>query len=264
MKYSTTLSFSVLLLAVIVLFSSCEEDKPSAATGNVNVTFKVTYDGSPLVMNDRYTYTDDNATRLFFTKLEFYISDMILGNADAETELKELEFIDMTSVSGDLTSASEGLTLTIRSIPANDFNLMRFGIGVSPDYNNTLPTDYSSTHPLNQGGYWEPWSSFIFTLMEGRFDTDGDDVFDESLVYHIGTDAMYETVLFDGISVSVNEGETTDLVLELDLKDVLDNGTDPIDLQTEGFTHTNPTDTEQLEISTRISTNWKNAIQLIQ
>ena len=214
------LTFSSLLLA-----ASCGKEKTNPIdTAQLNLSFKATYDGEPLVLEQRNYNYEGNPIR--FTRINFYVSDMAAVNNDGETELTEIQFVDLTQTHKTPIDAETGTVMSFSNVPVGTYNQLKFGIGVSADLNKTNPSDYSTMHPLgadNSGEYWEAWDSYIFAKIEGQFDKDGNgfDGNDVSFAYHAGRDDLY--ALIDDIDASINltAGNTTDLVFELDVKTLL-------------------------------------------
>jgi hypothetical protein len=68
------------------------------------------------------------------------------------------------------------------------------GYGVKPELNAKQPSDFPNGHPLNiEADYWSGWGSYIFMLMDGKADPDGDGVKNVSFSYHCGSDPAYLT-----------------------------------------------------------------------
>lgn len=226
------LTFSSLLLA-----ASCgKENTNPIDTAKLNLSFRATYEGETLVLNQKkYTYLG-NPIR--FQKVNFYISDLVAVNDDGETELSEIQFIDLTQTHNTQTDAEQGTNMSFSKVPVGTYNQLKFGVGVPADLNKTNPSDYSTTHPLgadNSGEYWEAWDSYIFAKIEGQYDVDGDGNFggddDISFAYHTGgRTELYKPIELDN-NLILKAGETTDLIFELDIAQLFKQGQgDPFEL----------------------------------
>ena len=145
------LTFSSLLLA-----ASCgKENTNPIDTAKLNLSFRATYGGEPLVLEQKNYDYEGNPVR--FTKINFYISDMAAVNNDGETELSEIQFIDLTQTHKTPIDAETGTIMSFSNVPVGTYNQLKFGIGVPADLNKTTPSDYSTSHPLgadNSGEYW--------------------------------------------------------------------------------------------------------------
>ena len=212
----------LLTISLLFLAASCgkEQTKP-IDTAELNLFFKATYAGEPLVLNQQtYRYATGPVR---FSKINFYVADLVAVNNDGETELSEIQFIDLTKSHNTAIDASKGTVMNFSKVPVGAYNQLKFVVGVPADLNKTNPSDYSTTHPLgadNSGEYWEAWNSYIFMKIEGQWDFndngfDGDDI---SFAYHVGgRDALYEPIELDN-SLNLRAGESTNLTFELDVK----------------------------------------------
>ena len=202
--------------------ASCgKETAPPVDTATVELSFRATYDGAPLVLNQQ-TY-DYQGNKVRFSKVNFYLANLSVANDDGETELSEIQFIDLSLTHNTAADAAKGSVTTFSRIPVGSYKFLKFGIGVPADLNKTNPSDYSTSHPLgadNSGEYWEAWNSYIFAKIEGQYDENGDgeiDGNDISFAYHTGMDRVYQEMELDNI-ISLNAGETTNLDFELDVR----------------------------------------------
>jgi len=214
-----------LTLTSLLLAASCGKETTNPIdTAKLNLSFRAIYDGEPLVLEQKNYSYDGNPIR--FTRINFYISDMAAVNSDGETELSEIQFINLTETHKTPIDAEIGTVMSFSNVPVGTYNQLKFGVGVPADLNKTNPSDYSTSHPLgadNSGEYWEAWDSYIFAKIEGQYDGDGNgfDGNDVSFAYHAGRDNSYR--LIDDIDHSINltAGNTTELVFELDIKILL-------------------------------------------
>ena len=214
-----SLTFPFLLIA-----TSCGKEKTNPIdTASLNISFKATFGGETLVLNQKsYDYLGKPVR---FSKISFFISDLLVLNNDGATEISEIKFIDLTKTHGTLATAKVGTVISFSKIPVGEYNGLKFGVGVAADLNRTTPSDYSSSHPLgagNIGEYREAWNSYIFAKIEGEydFDSDGLDTNDIAFVYHTGTDIVYTPMELDDRRTLI-AGETTNVVFELDVEQLL-------------------------------------------
>jgi len=252
----TLITTSSLLLA-----ASCNKENttPPIDTARVEFSFKATYGGETLVLNQK-TY-DYLGRPVRFSKINFYLSDLVVTNNDGDTELSEIQFIDLTATHATPATAMDGTSMSFSNVPVGSYTKLKFGIGVPADLNRTTPADYSSSHPLgadNSSEYWEAWDSYIFAKIEGQYDVDGDgfDSEDISFAYHTGTDRVYQRLELDN-QKSLNAGETTRFNFELDIRELftLPKG-DLIELEQHDPNN-------QVEEMIVIMSNFKKALQLM-
>lgn len=202
-------SFSFLLLL------SCESDSES----NVELNFKLEYDGIPLVMFEDLTYPNGEVMQM--KRVSFFLSDLTVTDAAGNSEvLSEVEYLDMTDTHVSLDGAIEGLTLELGSTAISDVSRLRFNVGLNAAQNNTVPEDYRSTSPLSRSAeYWRSWESFIFIKMEGSIDYNQNGISDngEGFLLHLGSNAVMRpiTVSVDDLSGPID--------ITIDMKDVFEN-----------------------------------------
>lgn len=218
----------LLTLSSLLLAASCgKENTNPIDTAKLNLSFKANYGGETLIIQEKnYNYL---GKPIRFSKVNFYIADLVAVNNDGETELSEIQYIDLTQTHKTPIDAEQGTVMSFSNVPVGTYNQLRFGVGVPADLNKTNPSDYSTTHPLgadNSGEYWEAWDSYIFAKIEGQYDVDGDgfDVDDISFAYHTGGRAdLYESIELDN-NLVLRAGETTDLVFDLDIEQLFKQG----------------------------------------
>ncbi len=252
----TILAFAFVLSLLSMV--GCDNTDSNGALSRANVNFKAYYEGNPLVMNQTYDY---NGIDIQFSKVRFFVSEISLIQAGAETEIEDVEMIDITSSNTNETAAIAGFNMGSRTVPAGVYDGVKIGLGVTSDNNSLLPAEFSSTHPLgDESDYWPVWNSYIFSKLEGRYDADGDGMFEGSLVYHIGTDGLYQMKMFEDLSLRMDENQSLDFEFHIDIKDIFRENGSFINIETDGFTHTDPSNPEQMELSTLVATNWKSAL----
>ena len=232
LRLSSILALSFLTLA---LFSSCDKFKK---TGTVELQFRAYYDGQPLVMLEEYGYND--TLDILFQRFNFYISDMaaIPSEGNQEAKLVDIDFVDFDAVDN-LAKAEEGYVIKIEKVRADDFKSVFIGLGIPADLNATKESDYPDSHPLGkESHYWTAWESYIFSMINGKVDTDGDGVFDDSSVlYHCGSDAVYRSKTIDH-EFTVKGGETTRITFAVDLHKLFREGEGYMDIIAIPATHT--------------------------
>lgn len=197
--------------------------------GMLALNFKLQYQDNPLLMFERYNYVDD--IQLYFTRFSFYLSHIILiGTDGSETEIKEVDFVNLTADHENPTSATAGTTYTIPAIPEGDYAAIKFAVGVPEDLNAKKPAEYMVGHPLSKTGeYWESWNSFIFAKTEGFIDTLGTGNFDLGMALHTGSDNVYREKTVE-TSISISNNMTTTLSFDIDLYDMLVQDNETYDL----------------------------------
>ena len=211
----------ILVLFYSLVIAACgEQIVIPVDTASLYLSFRATYSGEPLILNQTYNY---EGNQVKFSKINFYISDLVAINDDGETELSEIQFIDLSLTHNTLADAEEGFQMSFSKIPIGTYSYLRFGVGVPSDLNKTTPADYATNHPLgtkNSAQYSEDLNSYFFVKIEGEYDKDGNEIIDEndiSFVYYTGTDRNYKSIEFER-SLTLSAGETSNLDFELNVK----------------------------------------------
>jgi len=211
--------FLLSALAIFILFSACKEEE--AANSRIDLRMTATFGEQPLLMFEEiYDYQDQPLQLQLF---QTYLANVRLTYEENGTT-KEQPVADILLANfGEVFTTAEaelGLELLSRDLPARNYTGLRFGLGVSPELNTTVPSDYELTHPLAQN-YWEDADSYIFFKIEGNADIDKDGQLNEKITFHVGGDNNYTEV--EIIAPIDMETEGKELLLNIDLLDGLTN-----------------------------------------
>lgn len=202
--------------------------------GNLNFNFKVTYQGDPLVIGNRYQFDNQD---ILFERVSFFISDFALKNESGSTHLKDVDYINLTESHKTLSGANGGFDYIVRDIPSGEYQGITYNLGVDEATNLTIPSDYSSSSALsNDAEHWPDWSSYVFIKIQGRMDTNGDGELNQNIVMHLGSDAAFRMVDLTK-NISVVAGQSNTVLLTLDLYKVFDDGTNKYDFSAVPITH---------------------------
>ena len=224
MNYKSISLFT--LLGLVILFSSCGKDR-----GDLDLNFKLTYDGEPMVMFQEYTYP--SGEKFTLNRVSFYVSNIALdGNI-----LKEVEYFDLSDSHNTLAGATDGLTYSFKDLPAESYANVKFSLGVSPENNAMTPADFENSNALSRAGeYWNGWESYVFMKMEGVLDHDGDGATDSGIALHVGGDENFANLTFPKpITISPDELATAEFTI--DLKRAFENNGNLYDLKTNSALH---------------------------
>jgi len=210
----------VVFSLMIIAFSSCGSDDNQ----KLEVVFKATYNGSPLVMFDMYEYAD---TEIFFSTADFYVSKLSYTTKSGELrELSDVEFVDFTAENTDPDVAARGLSFTFSDVIGEDgIENISFGIGVDSENNTKKPSEFNSGNPLSKTGhYWEAWDSYIHMKLQGQYDETGDASFPLSFLFHTGTDALYRQFSSLANPVQTDDGYTIEVSIDFQKLFEMQNG----------------------------------------
>ena len=239
--------------------SGCKDDDPVTGTGTTNLVFKATYNNEPFVGYKNFDFLDGN--QVFFNLFQFFISDVELLRADGTAQkLVDVDFVNLTFT--DNAAALAGKTITATNIPEGKYTGLRLGIGVKPSLNGTNPNTLPDSNPLTvngRGEFWSGWKSYIFMKIEGKYDANGDGAaFEQPLLYHCGSDAVYRTLTFTQ-PIEVAKNGTASVTISTDIAKILRENGQPFNLVAEPATSDDPTD---VTVATKLMNNLQDAIKM--
>jgi hypothetical protein len=198
---------SFLTFAVLVLFSSCKDDKQ-----DVKLNFKLTYDGEPLVMFEEYTYP--TGEKMLFNRFSFYLSDLAINHKDGQDQLMDVRYLNFTVQNSTLSGAEEGITLEFNDLDDKDYEQLFMSIGVNAANNALTPADFGLDNDLSKTSeYWPGWESYVFTKTEGQIDFGGPQMTGFSL--HTGSDAAKVDFLLDISELESSNNNTVEISIDL-------------------------------------------------
>jgi hypothetical protein len=198
-------------LATFLFCQSCKEDPIIVETAKLEIKINAYYGDQPIEFGTQYEFQEQSS--ITFDQFAFYISDVsiIADQAGTETELFEIDFVDFNE------SAST-FVRTSTNIPLGTYSKMKIGIGVNPELNLTIPSDYSNTHSLSQRDfYWDELNSYVFSKLTGELDTDGDQNLDRSFEIYSGTNELFQKVTIP-IQLNLINNQTGNLTFGVDIK----------------------------------------------
>jgi hypothetical protein len=223
-------------LAIGVLLSACRDDDPVAepevpATKApvVRLTVAPMWNGAPFDKNTTYTNISDE--RIQVQLLKFYLGDLALVNGTGDTA----SLVDV-----DLFQLTNGPVVHTYKAEQGAFSALHVGLGVPAALNGESPTMWANDEPLSitNGMYWTWATMYRFMIFEGRFDTlatnTGTPPFQFSI--HTGRNECYRTTDL-ALPLTLGEGDTADVRLELDLARFFYSATDTLYMDIESQQH---------------------------
>ena len=219
------ITLCLFLLTTLLFNFSCEKTPKLEDVTDVELTFKGKFGDQTFLINDESLEYDNMNIR--FDQFNFYISNVVLvketDTGQEETELLEIDFVDLSFNTSELTDAQTGITIKITNVPVGEYDGIKIGLGVPADYNKNNWSDFGEGHPLRKvGHHWAAWDSFIFSKTEASVDIDNDGGFVHKLSFHTGDDRAYRTKYF-GKQIDLTKDEITNLTFEADVKEMFDN-----------------------------------------
>jgi hypothetical protein len=186
MNYSLKLFFCLFL----AIFWSCKKDseikkdisdptvnKPVDLNkyGSVTINFTNYAGTEKLVLNDS-TYSNANSDQFTVSKFKYYISNVVLKNANGNSfvETESYYLVDQNN--------GNSFSLVIDSLPVGTYNGINFVLGVD-SARNTSGSQSGALDPTN-GMFWSWNQGYIFLMMEGY--SPNSNSFNNTLTFHLG------------------------------------------------------------------------------
>ncbi len=245
MKFSSFRTLALIGLLGLAL-TACEEDKntPSNEEGALNMMFEYAVDGMPFDTATVYTI---GGTAVKFSVANFYVGGIQFMPEEG----------DMLDVAGKylLVTPESGMQ-EVASVKTGHYHMARFFVGVDSITNSQTEEDFTSRDAADPlavqfpAMHWNWNSGYRFLRVDGKVDTDGDGMVDETMAFHLGTNPMLQNLEYT-VHKDVETGSNM-LHFEFDLARLF-NG---IDLSTDYVTHTgnNP------ELAAAVRDNISSAI----
>lgn len=253
-----TLWIALLFITSIVLVS-CKNDDDATSTpeqGSLEIFFKPVYGDEETLINRNDDVEYANGKNIRLRKSEMYLGNLVLGNAETNEVISEIEYIELSDPMVDPSTGLTNKILVFEGVNAGLYDHFEFGVGVPEELNAMTPSDFSSDHPLSKGGnYWVPWDSYIFSKFEGRMAVNQSDSFNLSFIYHSGQDELYRTLQFD-MPIEIVAGEVSRIEILIDHRDLfIRSATDYVDIEETPVDHS----AGELDLVKYIADNFENA-----
>lgn len=224
----------------------CEYDTANVYDFNVK-TYHL-FNANPFHLDS--VYIDDYGNKIKFSRAVFYAGNPSFYNLNGVINQSTTDYL--------LINPSDTIYPFV-SLTNLELNSMKLRIGVDSITNHTDPGEKEINDPLSYqtpSMHWQMglspanWS-YLFVVIEGQVDVDGNNIFDpgENFVFHIGGDDF--TRLTNNLSISISENST---YFNLDIN--WDTIIDDIDLSVDNFTHT----MDDIPLATKIANNSINLI----
>ena len=227
------------LLLISMTYISCGDDEPDVTQntdGSVEMVLKVSYDGAPFDLSKDYVYPDGKA--MYFSRFSFYLANLALRTEEGTASSDGINYLRLGQAHSNAAAAAEGLKFNLNGVKSGDYVNLSFDIGVPAEQNAMVPADFPSTNDLSLSGeYWPGWSSYVFCKVEGVIDFDGDGTPETDFALHLGADEALVNIELDRDFV-VNDDQTTELVIPIELKNLFENGSTIFDIESNPKIHT--------------------------
>lgn len=173
------------------------------------VNFKINHKLGATSFALNQTAVDNAGDDFQVTRLQYYISDIVLHHDDTSTAVSNLHI---------LVNATQSTDVQLGNFNLQQLDSISFGIGVGPNENHLDPNTYASNHPLapqSPSMHWGWTSGYRFIALEGVTGANMSDVFQ---MHSLGDDNYHiTTIATNGI---VN-GTDLDVVIEADYIEAL-------------------------------------------
>jgi hypothetical protein len=239
-------------ICVFVLILSCRNEKVdepiSTPENQIKVTVQPYFGSEKLYLDSIFSFSDGNQIK--FTDIKFYFSEITNENSKTLIDAALFNY----SFSGNSFFSKTGDYL--------DFKSIKGYLGVNND-NHKDPSAFPNSSPLNimnsDGMHWGWNTGYSFVQIEARADTlnDGIKNFNHTIVFHVGTDQFLQNLNYSNLNWQSIGNYTYQLAFKLDMKDVFEISTQPINIKTEFMTHSSA---GQEALSLKVIQNFKSAL----
>lgn len=176
----SAVSFLSLLITGLLFFSACGKDpeiisEPDVRSGQLRISFRNMF-GDSILRTGSGTYVTVNADTIHCSVFKYYISNIVLTNADGE-RWYEPESYHLTD-----QSDASSLSFLLNNIPFNDYISVQFMIGVD-SARNVSGAQTGALDPAH-GMFWTWNSGYIMAKLEGN--SPQSTLAAHAFVYHIG------------------------------------------------------------------------------
>ncbi|WP_420581777.1 MbnP family protein [Reichenbachiella sp.] len=183
MKHFPILSKISTVIGLWLVLSACSSDE-SGGSGSLVFNFTVKADDETLTFGSK-KYVTRNQQQVTFERIEFYLSNIQLKNANSNIVYTEPDSYHLVSFDADHLSA----TITVEGVPSDiEIAELNMAIGVDAEANTSI--DHVGDLDPTNGMAWDWNTGYKFFLMEGRY-FDEEDPLGEEIKMHIGTDKNY-------------------------------------------------------------------------
>jgi methanobactin biosynthesis MbnP-like protein len=267
------------LFSTLFIISSCDDDSPNIEqTGKIELIVKANYNGELFQTQKEYEYIPGMLIK--FTEFDFYVANINLLEDENSTDETELSDVDFINLSFDVTQTDQALlgdTISTKNVPVGSYSAFKIGFGLPADLNRTRPSDYGEGDVMNTAThFWSPLNSYIFSKIEGFSDNNGNGIFEategEGIRFHLGQDEVYtERILYPTDPIVIKDGETLKLILNIDVKKLFNmpldqfdvNGDNLLDIEVHNESH-GDTEAQEFMIDKQLMRNFSDAITLEQ
>lgn len=233
------------------IFSQCGDK--SVENGYLKLKFIPTYKGKVVSMYESVNNKDGFPMR--FKRLSFF-TQVLDGQATLKGSDDIVSMIDFSNLT-DKAKAESGVSAEF-AMKQGEYSGVNLGIGIPAGINKKVPSDFPSSSPLSEeNNYWDSWKSYIFTKTEGALDTLNNGVYNLQFSYHTGIDDLYRTVNLPK-NIKIIDGQTTELIIEVDINELLDGKSGAIDPRKNQNAHS----LNNKPIALIISNNYQTALKV--
>lgn len=213
--------------------ASCKKEKPVEPVVPIATNQKISFHIHNTVGNEVLVYdkifTDNAGKRFKISAFKYYITNIKFIKDDGSELASTTKAILVNPLVADYS---------LGEVPTGNYKGVKFYIGLDSITNHADPTMLDASNPLaiqTPSMHWNWNSGYIFMKFEGFSDTTATNngAFDMPLVYHIGMDKYSKQLSFTNNAFDVKADAEEEIVLQLDIKKLL-NG---LDLKTETQTH---------------------------
>lgn len=180
----------------------------SVVAGELRLEFEPRLEGEKLILGERYSI--DGERDLNVSRLDFIVSGFAL-------KPKGEDWMEASSsLVGLVRTDRSQLTVDLGSVPAGDYEGLRFVVGVPAELNNSDPALYPAAHalhPVTSGLHWGWTGGYVFMALEGGITRRGGE--QGGFSYHLANEGNQTQVELP-VSFSTRRQQTLQVPLEVE------------------------------------------------
>lgn len=173
-------------LLIFIVVASVLPARSAESSRNLQIEIHPQWNAASLIF-DSLTNQLANGQRISVTRLDFLLSEFSLRRTDGV-------WIPITNSFAYINSREARMRFTLADVRVENYDRIKFFVGLPPAINHSTPDVFPPTHPLNpnlNGLHWNWQGGYVFLALEGNWQTK--DERQSGYSFHVATDALWKS-----------------------------------------------------------------------